>query len=117
MAETNPALQDQQNQPKEYPILWWTKWFGETREEGRVINNCGLPYTCKFTLDRNKFDESKVIIFHAPSFFTIDDPTVDKAKADGKALLLNTRKYLRIDNKKKKIKISGLCATSDYLVN
>ncbi|KAK3835938.1 MAG: hypothetical protein JOS17DRAFT_526314 [Linnemannia elongata] len=90
MAETNPALQDQQNQPKEYPILWWTKWFGETREEGRVINNCGLPYTCKFTLDRNKFDESKVIIFHAPSFFTIDDPTVDKAKADGKALLLNT---------------------------
>ncbi|KAF9296175.1 Alpha 1,3 fucosyltransferase [Linnemannia elongata] len=90
MAETALALKDEQDQPKEYPILWWTKWFGETREEGRIINNCGLPYTCKFTLDRNRFNESKVIIFHAPSFRPLDIPNLDDVKSGKKALLLNT---------------------------
>lgn len=94
MAETALALKDEQDQPKEYPILWWTKWFGETREEGRIINNCGLPYTCKFTLDRNRFNESKVIIFHAPSFRPLDIPNLDDVKSGKKALLLNTRKFL-----------------------
>lgn len=85
------ALQERQDQPKEYPILWWTLWFGETREEGRIIDNCDLPYTCKFTLDRAKYNDSKVIIVHAPGF-QFDFPYVDDIKSGKKALLLNTRK-------------------------
>ncbi|KAF9156830.1 Alpha 1,3 fucosyltransferase [Linnemannia schmuckeri] len=89
MAEITSALQERQDQPKEYPILWWTTWFGETLEEGRIINNCGLPYSCKFTLDRNWYNDSKIIIAHAPSF-QFDFPYLDDVKSGRKALLLNT---------------------------
>ncbi|KAG0296649.1 Alpha 1,3 fucosyltransferase [Linnemannia gamsii] len=89
MPTTTNALQERQDQAKEYPILWWTKWFGETREEGRIIDDCGLPYTCKFTLDRTKYNDSKIIIVHAPGF-RFDFPYVDDIKSGKKALLLNT---------------------------
>ncbi|KAF9899494.1 hypothetical protein EC991_008793 [Linnemannia zychae] len=83
------ALEQRQDQPKEYPVLWWTTWFGDTIEEGRIINNCGLPYTCRFTLDRTKYDDSKVIIAHAPTF-KFDFPHVDDVKSGKKAFVLNT---------------------------
>ncbi|KAG9070084.1 hypothetical protein KI688_009415 [Linnemannia hyalina] len=89
MAEITNAVQERQDQSKQYPILWWTTWFGQTGEEGRVIDNCGLPYSCKFTLDRNQYDESKIIIAHAPSF-QFDFPHLDDLKSGRKALLLNT---------------------------
>ncbi|KAF9151967.1 Alpha-(1,3)-fucosyltransferase 11 [Linnemannia schmuckeri] len=82
----NNALQERQHQPKKTSILWW---FGKAREEGRVINNCGLPYSCKFTLDRNWYNDSKIIIAHAPSF-QFDFPYLDDVKSGRKALLLNT---------------------------
>ncbi|KAF9285148.1 hypothetical protein BGZ88_009645 [Linnemannia elongata] len=89
MAEITNAVKEQQDQPKQYPILWWTTWFRQTIEEGRIINNCGLPYSCKFTLDRKLYDESKIIIAHAPSF-QFDFPHLDDVKSGRKALLLNT---------------------------
>ncbi|KAF9340740.1 Alpha-(1,3)-fucosyltransferase 11 [Linnemannia elongata] len=89
MAEITNAVQGRQDQPKQYPILWWTTWFRQTVEEGRIINNCGLPYSCKFTLDRNLYDESKIIIAHAPSF-QFDFPHLHDVKSGRKALLLNT---------------------------
>ncbi|KAG0275020.1 hypothetical protein BGZ97_010397, partial [Linnemannia gamsii] len=90
MAMTINALAERQDQSKEYTILWWTLWFGETREEGRVIDACGLPYTCKFTLDRTRYNETKVIIVHGPSFRASDVPNLDDVKSGKKALLLNT---------------------------
>ncbi|KAG0311129.1 Alpha 1,3 fucosyltransferase, partial [Linnemannia gamsii] len=90
MAEmTDIALEGRQDQPKEYPVLWWTLWFGETVEEGRIIDKCGLPYTCKFTLDRTKYDDAKVIVVHASSF-EFDFPYVNDVKSGKKALVLNT---------------------------
>ncbi|KAI1294997.1 Alpha 1,3 fucosyltransferase [Mortierella claussenii] len=56
-----PALVPSQ---KQYVILWWTKWFDEDRYEGQVIDQCGLPYTCKSTLDRTQYDNSNLIVFH-----------------------------------------------------
>jgi hypothetical protein len=92
MAEmTDIALEGRQDQPKEYPVLWWTLWFGETVEEGRIIDKCGLPYTCKFTLDRTKYDDAKVIVVHASSF-EFDFPYVNDVKSGKKALVLNTGK-------------------------
>ncbi|KAF9986259.1 Alpha-(1,3)-fucosyltransferase 11 [Modicella reniformis] len=52
------------DQGKEYFILWWSKWFDTDRYEGRLTNDCGLPYTCRHTLDRSKYNESKVIVYH-----------------------------------------------------
>ncbi|KAK3835915.1 MAG: hypothetical protein JOS17DRAFT_735469 [Linnemannia elongata] len=89
MAEITNVVQEEQDPPKQYPILWWTTWFGQTLEDGRIINNCGLPYSCRFTLDRNQYDESKIIIAHAPSF-EYDFPHLDDLKSGRKALLLNT---------------------------
>ncbi|KAF9116975.1 hypothetical protein BGW39_002518 [Mortierella sp. 14UC] len=90
MTETTNAVQKRQDQPKEYPILWWTKWFGQTKEEGKVVDYCGLPYTCKFTLDRSKYDQAKVIIIHASSFKPKDVPNLEDVKSGAKALVLNT---------------------------
>ncbi|KAF9156831.1 hypothetical protein BG015_000621 [Linnemannia schmuckeri] len=90
MAGNTNAVQERQDQPKEYPVLWWTKWFGETIEEGRVIDFCGLPYTCKFTLDRTRYDEAKVIVVHASSFEPNDVPNLHDVKSGKKALVLNT---------------------------
>ena len=99
MAANANALQERQDQdldqPKEYSVLWWTKWFGETIEEGRVIDFCGLPYTCKFTLDRTKYDETKVVIIHASSFEPNDVPNLRDVKSGKKALVLNTGKQLK----------------------
>ncbi|KAH7050839.1 hypothetical protein BKA57DRAFT_459667 [Linnemannia elongata] len=83
-------LDHDQDQAKEYPVLWWTKWFGESVEDGRIINFCGLPYTCRFTLDRSKYDEAKVIIVHASSFEPNDVPNLKDVKSGKKALVLNT---------------------------
>lgn len=92
MEVSTSALQKRQ-QVKEYPLLWWTEWFHSTIEEGKVVDYCGLPYTCRFTLDRAKFNESKVVIFHASRFeYSLDDyPNLLDVRAGKKALILNTR--------------------------
>ncbi|KAG0369191.1 glycosyltransferase family 10-domain-containing protein [Gamsiella multidivaricata] len=77
-------------QPKEYPILWWTQWFRTTTEEDKVVDYCGLPYTCRFTLNRSKYDEAKVIVFHAPSFDPHDVPSIEDVKTGKKSWVLNT---------------------------
>ncbi|KAF9177346.1 hypothetical protein BGZ49_005668, partial [Haplosporangium sp. Z 27] len=77
-------------QLKEYPILWWTKWFGQTYEEGKIVDYCGLPYTCKFTLDRSKYDQAKVIVFHALQFPSNDIPSIQDVKVGKKSWVLNT---------------------------
>ncbi|KAF8976882.1 hypothetical protein BGZ46_007887 [Entomortierella lignicola] len=77
-------------QLKEYPILWWTKWFGQTYEEGKVVDYCGLPYTCKFTLDRSKYDQARVIVFHALQFPSNDIPSIQDVKVGKKSWVLNT---------------------------
>lgn len=79
-----------QGHQKEYPVLWWTMWFKETGEEGRVIDFCGLTYTCRFTLDRSKYDEAKVIIIHASDFNPNDVPSIEDVKSGKKALVLQT---------------------------
>ncbi|KAF9547350.1 Alpha-(1,3)-fucosyltransferase 11 [Mortierella hygrophila] len=89
MAEIISALEERQ-EAKEYPILWWTEWFHERVEEGKVVNYCGLPYTCKFTLDKAKYDETKVVIIHASSFEPSDVPNLHDVKSGKKALVLNT---------------------------
>ncbi|KAF9405329.1 Alpha-(1,3)-fucosyltransferase 11, partial [Podila epigama] len=75
---------------KEYPLLWWTKWFDETWEEGKVVDYCGLPYTCRFTLDRSVYDETKVVIFQASRFKAHDVPSISDVKSGEKAWVLNT---------------------------
>ncbi|KAG0325625.1 Alpha-(1,3)-fucosyltransferase 11 [Podila humilis] len=77
--------------PKEYPILWWTRWFDSTREEGIVVNNCGVPYTCKFTLDRSKYDEAKVIVYHGSRFNPDDISSIEDVKAGKKSWVLETQ--------------------------
>ena len=91
MAEITNALQERQ-EAKEYPILWWTEWFHQRIEEGKVVDYCGLPYTCKFTLDKAKYDETKVVIIHASSFEPNDVPNLQDVKSGKKALVLNSRK-------------------------
>ncbi|KAF9565491.1 Alpha 1,3 fucosyltransferase [Mortierella alpina] len=94
MADLDPtaqALQDrQQGDTREYPILWWTKWFKQTIEEGKVVDYCGLPYTCRFTLDRSKYDEAKVVVIHASSFDPKDVPSIEDVQSGRKAWVLNT---------------------------
>ncbi|KAG0377141.1 Alpha-(1,3)-fucosyltransferase 11 [Mortierella sp. AD032] len=90
MAMTTNIVEERQDQPKEYPILWWTKWFNLPKYEGQVVNYCDLPYTCKFTLDRSRYDDVKVIIIHASSFKPKDVPNLDDIKSGSKALVLNT---------------------------
>ena len=92
MEEITSALQELQA-AKEYPLLWWTQWFRSNIEEGKVVDYCGLPYTCRFTLDKAKYDESKVVIIHASSFEPNDVPNLLDVKAGKKALILNTRKW------------------------
>lgn len=117
MAEVTNILQEQQEKPKEYPILWWTKWFGQTIEEGQVVNYCGLPYTCKFTLDRTRYDETKVIIIHAMSFDPSDVPNLGDVKSGKKALVLNTRKWVSNSKtrEKKKGEYLGLCLRVSFV--
>ncbi|GJJ75016.1 hypothetical protein EMPS_07374 [Entomortierella parvispora] len=86
------ALQERQ-EAKEYPLLWWTEWFHVRIEEGKVVNYCGLPYTCRFTLDRAKYDESRVIIVHASSFDPDNMPNLHDVKTAKKALILNTLEW------------------------
>ncbi|CAO3565338.1 unnamed protein product [Mortierella alpina] len=89
MAEA-PQDNQQQGDAKEYPILWWTRWFRQTIEEGKVVDYCGLPYTCRFTLDRSKYDDAKVIVIHASSFDPNDFPSIEDVQSGRKALVLNT---------------------------
>ncbi|KAF9916786.1 hypothetical protein BX616_002825, partial [Lobosporangium transversale] len=49
---------------KEYTLLWWTKWFDQDRYEDVIVDNCGLPYTCRNTLDRSKYKDARLILFH-----------------------------------------------------
>ncbi|KAF9950178.1 Alpha 1,3 fucosyltransferase [Mortierella alpina] len=79
-----------QGNTTEYPILWWTTWFGHSVEEGKVVDYCGLPYTCRFTLDRSKYDKTKVVVIHAPDFNPEDVPNIDHVQSGQKALVLNT---------------------------
>ncbi|GJJ74907.1 hypothetical protein EMPS_07265 [Entomortierella parvispora] len=72
---------------KEYPILWWTRWFGEDRYEGMVTDQCGLPYTCKHTLDRSRYADSRVVVFH--DWDPHDLPPVKDAQNNVKAWVLN----------------------------
>ncbi|GJJ75009.1 hypothetical protein EMPS_07367 [Entomortierella parvispora] len=89
MEQISSALQERQ-ETKEYPLLWWTEWFRSRIEEGKVVDYCGLPYTCRFTLDKAKYDESKVVIIHASSFKPNDVPNRLDVKSGKKALILNT---------------------------
>ncbi|KAG0077307.1 Alpha-(1,3)-fucosyltransferase 11 [Linnemannia elongata] len=91
MAENTNALEERQG-AKEYPILWWTEVFYERLEEGKVVDYCGLPYTCKFTLDRTKYDETKVIIIHGSSheLYPNNVPNLHDVKSKKKALVLST---------------------------
>ncbi|KAG0208533.1 hypothetical protein BGX28_000537 [Mortierella sp. GBA30] len=72
---------------KEYLILWWTEWFHTDRYEG-MIDDCGLPYTCRHTLDRTKYDNAKVVVFldWDPS----DLPPLKDVHKSNKAWVLNT---------------------------
>ncbi|KAF9942839.1 Alpha-(1,3)-fucosyltransferase 11 [Mortierella alpina] len=50
---------------KEYPILWWTPWFGDyDRYNNLMVDNCGLEYKCRHTLNRTIYDQAKLIVFH-----------------------------------------------------
>ncbi|KAG0372768.1 hypothetical protein BGX24_012599 [Mortierella sp. AD032] len=62
---------------KEYPLLWWGK--DELRQfNGRVVDNCNLPYTCRHTqynpytepIEQSKYDESPIIFV---SIYQADD--------------------------------------------
>ncbi|KAF9080953.1 Alpha-(1,3)-fucosyltransferase 11 [Mortierella sp. AD031] len=76
---------------KEYPILWWTPWFDTDRYEGEgLMDNCGLPYNCRHTLDRSKYDESKVVVFHEPDWDSNDLPPLQDVHDGKKAWVLNT---------------------------
>ncbi|KAG0210189.1 Alpha3-fucosyltransferase [Mortierella sp. NVP41] len=48
--------------PKEYPILWWTLVYDEDRYDNYLIDQCGLPYNCKMTLNHSYYDQSPLII-------------------------------------------------------
>ncbi|KAF9969783.1 hypothetical protein BGZ73_007699 [Actinomortierella ambigua] len=56
--------------PREYLLLWWTGWFDEYPFENRLIENCGLPYQCRMTHDRSKYNQAKVILFHAQNVYS-----------------------------------------------
>ncbi|KAF9281172.1 hypothetical protein BGZ68_006809 [Mortierella alpina] len=73
---------------KEYPILWWTQWFHTDRYEGMVTDNCGLPYSCRHTLDRTKYTDAKVVVFH--DWDPKDLPPVQDVHDNKKAWVLNT---------------------------
>ncbi|KAF9208542.1 hypothetical protein BGZ59_010596 [Podila verticillata] len=76
---------------KQYPILWWTPWFTDRKKwEGVVVDNCDLPYTCKFTLDRSVYDEAKVIVYHGSAFQPKDVSSIDDVKSGKKAWVLET---------------------------
>ncbi|KAG0042823.1 Alpha 1,3 fucosyltransferase [Gryganskiella cystojenkinii] len=89
MEEITNTLQERQ-EAKEYPLLWWTEWFHSTVEEGKIVDYCNLPYTCRFTLDKAKYDETKVVIIHASSFEPNDVPNLLDVKSGKKALILNS---------------------------
>ncbi|KAG0045497.1 Alpha 1,3 fucosyltransferase, partial [Gryganskiella cystojenkinii] len=72
---------------KEYPILWWTKWFGEDRYEGMLADQCGLPYSCKNTLDRTRYKDSPVVVFH--DWDPKDLPPLKDVHDNTKAWVLN----------------------------
>ncbi|KAI7832806.1 hypothetical protein BC939DRAFT_6563 [Gamsiella multidivaricata] len=73
---------------KEYPIIWWTKWFDTDRYEGMMTDDCGLPYTCRHTLDRSKYNEAKVIVFH--DWNPRDLPPLQDVHDSKKSWVLNT---------------------------
>lgn len=78
---------------KQYPILWWTPWFtNRNKWEGVVVDNCDLPYTCKFTLDRSVYDEAKVIVYHGSAFNPKEVSSIDDVKSGKKAWVLETGK-------------------------
>ncbi|KAG0030027.1 hypothetical protein BGZ81_003129 [Podila clonocystis] len=77
---------------KEYPILWWTPWFTDTNKwEGVVVDNCDLHYTCKFTLDRSRYDDARVIVYHGSAFNPKDVSPIDDVKSGKKAWVLETQ--------------------------
>ncbi|RCI06298.1 Alpha 1,3 fucosyltransferase [Rhizopus stolonifer] len=55
-------------------IIYWTTWFGEKQWEGYNIDNCGLPYTCQFTHDRDRATNTSVYVFHASDLTKKDMP-------------------------------------------
>ncbi|KAF9580968.1 Alpha-(1,3)-fucosyltransferase 11 [Lunasporangiospora selenospora] len=77
---------------KEYPILWWTDWFWRKEFEGRVIDFCGLPYTCKMTHDRSIYKDTSTLIFHASVFelATGDTPPLEDSLRPKKAWIMKT---------------------------
>ncbi|KAF9167252.1 Alpha-(1,3)-fucosyltransferase 11 [Actinomortierella ambigua] len=77
---------------KEYPILWWTTWFWRNQFEGRVVDFCGLPYTCRMTHDRSVYKDTSTVIFHASMFEldTKDTPPLEDAVLPKKAWIVIT---------------------------
>ncbi|KAF9102690.1 Alpha 1,3 fucosyltransferase [Mortierella sp. AM989] len=77
---------------KEYPIVWWTKWFNEDQYEGVMTDDCGLPYNCRHTLNRSKYNEAKVIVFHETDWNPKDLPPLQDVHESKKAWVQNTGK-------------------------
>lgn len=82
---------------KEYPILWWTPWFNNyDRYNNFMVDNCGLEYNCRQTLDRTVYDEAKLIVFHEsvikiPGFSKQGDlPPLEDIDSGEKAWVYNT---------------------------
>ncbi|KAG0248027.1 Alpha 1,3 fucosyltransferase [Mortierella polycephala] len=75
---------------KEYPIVWWTKWFNKYRYEGMMTDDCGLPYNCRHTLDRSKYNEAKVIVFHESDWNPKDLPPLQDVHDSKKSWVLNS---------------------------
>ncbi|KAG0030028.1 Alpha-(1,3)-fucosyltransferase 11 [Podila clonocystis] len=74
---------------KEYSILWWAPWFNDPQVfEGVVVDNCDLPYTCKFTHNRDVYDEAKIIVYHGTAFNPKDTSRIEDVKSGNKAWVL-----------------------------
>ena len=76
--------------PKEYPVLWWTPNYGSDRYDNYLVNKCGLPYTCKMTMDRTKYNESPLVIFQQWSLRPEELPPKEDVRSGKKAWVLNS---------------------------
>lgn len=99
---------------KEYPILWWTPWFDNyDRYNNLIVDDCGLEYNCRHTLDRTVYDQAKLIVFHAsviklPGFFKEGDlPPLEDIDSGEKAWVFNTGIQVQLSQRPLKMVLVG----------